>query len=275
MKVADEAIRLPKSATQIYELASRPETDADELVRAIEVEPGFAAKMLRLANSPIYSPSGGVVNIEEAILRLGRREVAQLAIAMSAGSEFSILENELLKLSSFWKHSLTTAVLTQKILKSFDCKADGGFCAGLLHDLGLMVMFYFQSSLMADVLDYSLESERLDLVDAEKHMLGFDHTEVGSAIAENWGLPDAIAEAIRYHHSPAKAKNHIELVHAVAFANALESADFLDDTLGFPFVKKTIQDQIASIFDLEVIRPVQQQLINESKAEAAELLHLF
>lgn len=275
VNAAEKAIRLPRSATHIYDLASNPDTQIGELVSAVEVDPAFAAQMLRLANSAVYSPTSSIADLDAAIVRIGHRETAQLAIAMAAGSEFSALENELLQLTSFWKHSLTTAVLAKKFLKLFNLPVEGAFCAGLLHDLGLMVMFYTESSVMLDVLDQSLDSEYEDLVAAEKRVLGFDHTEVGSRIAENWGLPNVIIEAIRHHHCPARASEHSEVVHAIALANAMESVHASNSPDLFTDISRSIQDQVASMFDFQTIVPVHAELIQESEVEAAELSLLF
>lgn len=272
---AEAAVRLPRSAIQVHDLATNPETELDDLVHAIEIDPAFAARLLRLANSSLYSPNDEVVDLKTAIIRVGNREIAQLALVLAATSEFSALENELLNVSSFWNHSLTTAVMAKKILVHYGYASEGVFSGALLHDLGLLALFYAQPEAMADVLEDSLETDYEDLIEAERHVLGFDHAEVGATIASDWELPEVIVESIRYHHSPKDAEKFPQIVAAIALANCLETEGVVDEENPVAAVSENIQEQLSAILDLESVSSVLKDIQVESQAEATELLMLF
>ncbi|MFK8031502.1 MAG: HDOD domain-containing protein [Gammaproteobacteria bacterium] len=272
LAVADAAIRLPRSALQIYDLAQNPEVKKRDLVAAIETDPAFASRLLRMANSPIYSGRIEVTNLNQAILTVGNREIAQLALVLATSSEFSKLETELLHLTSFWSHSLTTAVLARKIVKKVGGMSGDVFCAALLHDLGQLVLFHTCTSQMTDVLEQSLDDENSDLASVEQRILGFDHTRVGEKLAINWGLPDVIVATIRYHHDPMLTDRHHQTVAAVAYANSLEAnglsmAGSLPD-LSVPFLTQ-VETMLGPDYESYA------SLLEESQEEANGLLSFF
>ncbi|MEO0576527.1 MAG: HDOD domain-containing protein [Pseudomonadota bacterium] len=273
---AEAAIRLPKSAMQIHDIAQNPETELSELVAAVETDPAFSARLLRLANSSLYSRGVEVSSLDQAIGRVGNNEVSQLALVLSAAEEFSGLETDLMKMTSFWKHSLTTAILARNIMRSLKLRADGVFSAGLLHDMGLLVLFHVQTAQMRDVLQQALEQDEDRVIDMEREMFGFDHTVVGKTIADDWQLPGAIGATIRYHHAPEDADSHCEVVASVALANAIESADQPDDDHeGSVAIATPFRESIQRIINIEPIADREAQMLRSAQSEAEELQTYF
>ncbi|MEM1432542.1 MAG: HDOD domain-containing protein [Pseudomonadota bacterium] len=222
-------LSLPKSALSVFQLAVSEETTNQQLVRAIQVDPGLAARLLQKVNTPAFSRGAEVTSLEVAVARLGREQLAQLAAVLATAEEVHRLDCDLYKSQSYARHSVNVGLIAGKIANRFDLQAESIFVAGLLHDLGKPIEFHMLGDQMIEVLDQSLFSDELDLAQAEQEVLGFNHSEVGAALAQQWNLPGIIIECIRYHHRPEAAVEHPEAVAAVALANAIEHMEMEDD----------------------------------------------
>ena len=266
---ADSLLRLPDSAMRVFELTQANDTTLDTLVDAIQIDPPLVAKLLRLVNSSLFSRGRDITQIDRAVAILGYQEVGHIAMIMSAAKELEKVETELLRASSFWNHSLTTAILARHAAAQQGVQGSGTFVAALLHDLGLPIQFALCGSEMTDVLDMSLLEDDLDLVQAEQQVLGFDHTEVGAALCKRWQLPDVIEQSARYHHAPQNAALHQETVAIVAWANIVESLGTTADPTSIECAM-SILSEIEKILPLPL--PTDNELLQEAQTEAAELL---
>ncbi|MFK7915968.1 MAG: HDOD domain-containing protein [Pseudomonadales bacterium] len=274
---ADQTLRLPQSAVTVMELSQAEETEASQLVEAIQIDPTFVARLLRLANSPAYSRGTEVTEIDAAVSRLGFQEIGQLAIVMAAAKEFSKLESELLRTTSFWSHSLTTAVLARKKAAECGLRNGGIFVAGLLHDLGLPVEFSLCGESMIRAMDMSILADDISLLTAEQHVLGFSHPELGAKLCEHWNLPSVVVETVRHHHSPESAEHHREVVALVAWANVVETLGTeanLEEDLS-PGMQLSLTEAQSILVDHSMSLPQNDELLEEAQAEAAEMLAMF
>jgi len=269
---ADELLRLPDSALRVFELTQADDTQLDTLVEAIQIDPTLVAKLLRLANSPLFSRGTDITALDRAVAILGYQEVGQIAVVMAAAKEFNKIETELLKASSFWSHSLTTAVLARRMASQCGLRGDGVFVAALLHDLGLPVQFALCGNEMTQALDLSIVEDDISLITAENHVLGFDHTCVGARLCQQWQLPDVIVETARHHHQPANATSHQETVAIVAWANIVETLGTKPDLETVEFYLPVIAEA-AKIVPLEM--PKDDELLSAAQREATEMLSLF
>ena len=271
---ADSEIRLPQSALDIMQMSHDPGTETPELIRAIERDPVFVARLLRLANSPTYSRGAAVTSIERAVMLLGFREVGQLAFALSAAKGFRKLENELLRVSSFWNHSLTTAVLARQRAEALGIDADGLFVAALLHDLGLLAQFCLCSEHMREALQVSLFDDDIDLLTAEQELLGFTHPELGALICRQWRLPPVIIDPVQYHHAPGNSTEHREAVAVVAWANVVETLG--TDTDRDDELTETLERSLLPANDVVPMElPVNDDALAAAQATVADMLALF
>lgn len=222
---AEKIIRLPKSAIRIYDLAGNEDSTLNEIASAIEIDPAFAAQILRLCNSAIYSRGIVVADVQSAVRRLGRSEIRQLAFMLAFGPAVSSLESELMTVTSYWEHSVMTGVLARHIARHCELKSDAVFCAGLIHDIGLQVLFSLMSNEMIMVLERSLDFDEA-LVISEQETMGYDHTIIGEELAKLWNLPAPIQAATRNHHNPALEQTYPRVTAVVAMANIISSAHY-------------------------------------------------
>ena len=195
-----------------------------DLAELIGRDPAFAAQLLRVVNSAAHSPVDPIASLDEAISRVGRDAIVELAWLQSSADAFNHLENDLMRATTFWEHSRAVAVLAAQIAERMDLPVADAFAAGLLHDIGLLLLFHACPEEIVAVLDYGLD-QHVDLCTSERRAYGFDHAEVGAALATHWRLPDSLVCAIGYHHNPEAAPRHEELVACVALANQFAGED--------------------------------------------------
>lgn len=192
---------LPVLATEILNSFNDPEMDVDTLARHITNDQVLAARALRIANSPFYGLSGKVSGVSDAIVILGFRAVRSLVLSAAMVDSVNRISGGQNNPRIFWRHSIATALFARGLARNIGESPDSAFTAGLLHDMGRIVLeacfpeAYRQVYLWLEINDQPLR-------DAEMAVLNIDHTQAGELLARKWGLPEAIADAIGRHHTP-------------------------------------------------------------------------
>lgn len=203
-------------AAQIIQEAGKADTSAHLLAKLILRDQSLAAKVLRLANSSYYGLPRRVENLEQAVVVLGTHSIRNLALAAASYPWLSRpLTGFNLKADQLWMHSFGTGVaagLVAKLTRS--CDNDLALTSGLLHDIGLVALGLWMSTKSSALLQYA-QREGLPFHEVEKKVLGFDHTQVGEALAEVWNIPPAMVRVIRWHHEPQSNPNPTALVDCV------------------------------------------------------------
>lgn len=226
MQVAEDAIRFPHSALRIAQLADLPETPNSELVGQVEEDPAFSARLLRLVNSSAF-PGGGsepIASLENALVRVGRQKVAELALLQASASAFSGIESTLLRATTFWSHSQQTAVVARRLAALVGVSESSCYVAGLLHDIGLLLMFHTEAKKMEAVLEFSLD-ESVSLLEAEIELLGVSHPDLGGHLANAWNLPTSLSSPIKHHHTPWELTLEEDLLDECSITNCVALAN--------------------------------------------------
>jgi putative nucleotidyltransferase with HDIG domain len=190
-----------------------------ELVRKIGRDQGLAARVLRVANSAFLGFPSKVASINEAVVVLGFHTVRSLALAAGVIQQFPPGEgNRAFDRLAFWQHAIGVGVAARVLAQKLGRNQEEAFTAGLLHDIGRLVLdAYFHDSFLG-ILSRAGEEDCL-LVSAEKKVLGLDHAEIGYEVARQWKFPLPVQLAIRGHHNPDAPSS--ELADLVHFANVL------------------------------------------------------
>lgn len=210
---------LPSTTLQLMRLLDDDTVEASEVLVVIEKDPSLTANLLKLCNSSYYGLRRQVASAREALVLLGNKTIVTLAFATSMGD---ILRGPLsaygLDRNKLWHHALGTALGASYLMEATGAgkEKEVAFTAGLVHDIGKLILNRPLKKEM-DALDGVCDFECL--LEAERSTLGFDHAEAGAMLGENWNFPASLVEIIRYHHSPEKAEQNIDLVRAVAAAN--------------------------------------------------------
>lgn len=219
----EHIISLPAAYVKLNELVDDPSSTADQIAQVITQDVALTARILRVANSPLYGFSTQVDTVSRAVTVLGTQQVRDLALATSASKTFEGIPNELVSMDSFWEHSILCALCARTL--AMDClkrQREAVFVAGLLHDIGQLVLYNQLPDLSRQTLEACLDGPMsLESYEAEREIIGFDHAEVGGEIAHRWALPTNLQECIAYHHDPAQAKQNRVETAIVHIANSI------------------------------------------------------
>lgn len=217
----DNLPALPHVTHRVLTLTSDPKTTIAELADTITNDQVLTVKVLRMANSAYYGYARRIFSINEALIILGFSTVRNLVLAASV---FNVMDQEftgyILPKGDLWKHSMTTALLARLLAKKVGFEMnDKAFTAGLLHDIGKIILNTYMKESFAEVLS-TVNAGNVAFSEAEQQILGFDHAMVGAKVAEKWNLPEELVEAIAKHHNPSQAKLNPKLTSITHIADA-------------------------------------------------------
>ncbi len=220
---SNKLISFPGVAIRVNSMVNDPNVTAKDIGKVISQDPGLTAALLKVANSPFFGFSREVDTVSRAVTLLGAKQVRDLTLATSAANAFKGIPNELLSMDDFWYHSLCCALVSQELADlSKVKKTESVFIAGLLHDIGQLVIFNNQPELAKKSLSLVLDDpQELELYQAEQQIMGFDHAQVGQALAQSWGLPENLLACIAFHHEPSTANNYQAEVAITHIANSI------------------------------------------------------
>lgn len=209
---------LPTTAVRVFELLGDPDVDISELLEVVQYDPGLTSNVLRLANSASSASSTEIVSLRNALVRLGTRQVSQLVVLSVAGPQMRpAVRGYDLAPGKLLEHSIAVAFCGEELANELGIDAsDQVFTAGLLHDIGKVVLGVFVEVDAAPILDLAYR-EQISFEAAERDVLGLDHAEVGARLLESWKLPLSIVHSARWHHQPECFENGesmtVDLVH--------------------------------------------------------------
>lgn len=220
VKRSGRLLAIPRVVGEVLKLLDDPNSRQTVIANLLAQDPALVAIVLRLANSPAFAPSRTVDSMEHAIMLLGREHLRRLVIAGAVTQVSDRLPAQnLLPLEAFWHHSSYCAVIG-RLLAELESPALSGtvFLAGLLHDLGQLTLFSQEPDAAHAAFLRSLsEPDICSPQEAERAELGFDHAQLGGALAEYWGLPEILCACLRFHHDPMQAPEDfrvpVALVH--------------------------------------------------------------
>lgn len=239
----------PKVASKLTVILAQEDTTTAQISALIEQDPALSAKLLRIANSALYSAGKEVDSIPKALTRLGSKQLTELVMGIEVSKSFSALPNTFISLEDFWKHCLYCAVIAKKIADHCRCCDSGAaFTGGLLHDIGQLPIFSRLATETSEVLSESLEDyDGIVTHQAEKDVLGFDHTDVGVALAKQWGLPHSLQDCIYAHHELDKLDVISNIALVVHLANCLAILAELqtDDFSNAPPIDERVWDTLS------------------------------
>ena len=199
----EELPTLPQVASKVMKLIDDPNSSAQDLQRVMSRDAALAGKMLKLVNSAFYGLPNKVSTLDKAIVLLGFNTIKSLALSVSvfgvfgkgkAGGKFDR--------ERFWRHSVGSACIYRVLARKVQgVDPETAFVAGLLHDIGKLVLDQYAPEELAAVLGES-EKRQCAIVDAERTVFGTDHSAIGGWLADRWGFPDVLASWIKTHHTP-------------------------------------------------------------------------
>ncbi len=219
LKVIQSVPLLSASASQLLQTTTDPDHDLIDIVQIVKTDATLTARVLKVVNSAAFGLINEITSLDRAISYLGERLIVGIAIGDCASQLFDKdLKGYEGEHGDLWRHDLRTAIASREVVVQSDSEIspDLAFTAGLLHDIGKALISDYLHGTASAVLEKIENKETTDYLSAEEELIGFDHPRAGYELAKVWKLPAAIAEVIRYHHTPADASEEFrELAYAV------------------------------------------------------------
>lgn len=210
---------LPGTVMRISTLLQDVNVSQKKIAEAIGYDPMLASRVLRLANSPIYSFQQKVTSLTTAVGALGNKAIYEMlllgVVADSFGRE---IRNSVVGREN-WLHSLATAFASRELCLLMKMRGlEEAFSCGLLHDIGKLLILRADAEVFNEI-HYRSQTEHL--LDVERELLGFNHAQIGALAAHRWQLSESVCNMILYHHDPSNTTQGLMMTHIVNVADQL------------------------------------------------------
>ena len=207
---------------EVEKVVHKPDATAEEIAKIIELDQSITAKVLRLANSAHFGFNRRVTSIRDAVALLGSKTTENVVLTVST---FEAMDK--IKLSgsfdrtAFWEHSIACGAAAKAIARSLEMDEDVHFSAGILHDIGKVVLDGFFPDYFDRAVKIAVKRD-IPIAEAEQETLGITHGDVGSHLVQRWDLPEIFIKVTRAHNSlSVEDKQYEKSVALVHMANIL------------------------------------------------------
>lgn len=215
---------MPAIVNRMLKLAYDPDVDIKALAEEISRDPAITAGIIKLSNSAYFRPTGKVRSVHEAIVTLGLNEVKDI-IVIVATRDLLKAPMEAYKMDDrgLLDHSLLVGEIASRMAAQKKAKTppDVAFTAGILHDMGKVVLSQFFSKIHRQITIEMQKSPNVPFSELEKKYLGYNQNELGGKLLQIWNFPEELVEAVTLVYHPQQAKINPELTSIVHIANVI------------------------------------------------------
>ena len=222
---------MPQILIKLIEHLQADDLGMQELAALVATDPGMTTKILGVANSSAYHRSGRSIGVEQSLVALGTDMIKMLVISESVFQTFNNFPHSgSTDLRSFWKHSLTAAVIARDLAKRMQyAHLEEAYLAGLLHNVGRLAL------LATAPREYAFNFTARDdeeLCAVEQRTLQITHSEAGAWLIERWQLDSFLADSVLYHHEPStRLEASHPLIRIVRLAHLMATYDAQDESV--------------------------------------------
>ncbi len=215
---------LPQVASQVMALAADASADAAKLSALIHQDQALAAHVLRIANSPAYMPRSPVVSLQHAVAMLGINLLSEIAFTASLKNGAFQVPGHEDQVKRLWRHSLASGAFGKEVARMRRVNVETAYLCGLLHGIGKPVVLRIAVTLAKEL---TLPTDRAVM----QQLIDGYHARVGTLIADKWGLPKQVTEAIAYHQEYDQATSFRQECLLTCAANRLATHLLEPETL--------------------------------------------
>jgi putative nucleotidyltransferase with HDIG domain len=239
------------AALKLVNLLDQSAVSNDEVVQVLKCDNVLTAKLLRACNSPYFGLEEPVSSVDQAVFLLGHQQILHIVLTLAFGSAMVVpLPGYAVEANELWRHSLITATAAEIVaaeITDLNVEPAVAFTVGLLHDIGKLVLGQVLTPEYQAVIRHCIEQDKNFRVEAEKAVLGTDHSEVGACLLLDWRLPDEIVEAVGNHHHPLlEPRPRLSVV--THLANCI--AHLAGSAPGWDGYAVRVDDRVITAFDL-------------------------
>lgn len=218
--------------TQIQKVINDPNVSAAHVASILSEDPAMSVKVLKLTNSAFYGLARQVESVKHAVVIVGMEAIKNLVLAASVLDMFKGKSLKQEAQEQFWRHSLAVASCSRMMARRLKNRGiidpDSAFSAGLLHDIGKLVINCFLPDEQA-ILDKELAANPdTSAFIIEEKALGFNHAQVGAQLAIQWKLPQRLLTGISFHHRPLESEGDDPIALLVHLGNYVARKTFLE-----------------------------------------------
>ena len=207
----------PAAVVKTLEMLRDPEAPLSEISKNIEADPGMHVSVLKAVNSAAHGLSRKVGNIRHAITLLGRARLESIILPIAVRNSVPDAGLACLDQGLFWQTSAKRACIARIIARHLDPMVQmESFTAALLQDMAIPVLIHVKEKEYCTTLELWNVDQDVRLHELERENFGFDHQAIGALMAEKWGFPEYLLEAILYHHSGGNGSGVARAVRAVS-----------------------------------------------------------
>lgn len=207
---------MPKTAQEILSIELASDKGNEKLLRLIDKDPAISARIIGLANSPLFGTSRKIMSVSDAATILGIRRVKMVALGFAMMSSLTRNPPGLLNVLHLWQHSMAVAVamdaLSKAMPRAMRPPDEDIYLAGLLHDIGFLVLEYVEPELSNRYHERVADEGAEMSSEIEAEMLEMSHSELGALLADHWNLADNIVAVLRHHHADTTPVENILIV---------------------------------------------------------------
>ncbi len=208
---------MPQVAHKILAIQQDPDSGMDDLTRVVSHDAMTTANLLKAANSVYFSRGKPVDSVQQAVVFLGMDEVVDLVLMSNSAKNLKKVQKGYgLAANDLWRNSVTSALLSRMLSQKLGLADEHlAFTSALLKDIGKVVLEQYVAE-SAQVIMALVEKRQFSFQEAEKHVIGIDHAELGAMTAEVWRFSPEMVDIIKHHHHPANAtlaKQETVIVH--------------------------------------------------------------
>jgi HD-like signal output (HDOD) protein len=234
---------MPESTIRILRMTRDPNCNASHLLKLIEQDAALSARIIKAVNSSFYAVQTKITRLDRAVAFMGLKAVKEVVVSSSLGGLCKDVEIGNFSARDLWDHSVGVAILSRELaVYSGAIDPEDAFLAGMLHDVGLLLAAQSEVK-KSEQLFAAAESRSLPFTDVEQKVFGFNHSELGERLSQNWKFPDYVAAVIRWHHQPDDAPD--EFKNACRHIYVADSS-CCETKIGFPLTcaVQTVTDEI-------------------------------
>jgi len=236
---------LPSVYFKLNQLLKDKQASIEKVAHIIELDPAMSSRILRLVNSAFYGVRSESNSISHAVMILGFNAVKNAVVSVAILDTFSYKDRyENFDITEFWRHAVSVAVLSKQLAERSRLVApEDAFIAGLLHDIGKIIMAKYFKEDFGKVWK-TMQKKKCNFADAEQEVASIDHVQIGAYLVRKWQLPEPIIQAIAGHHYYMSSSESTGMIESLMLADALSNSGYQinpDDYVFEDHIEKALQ----------------------------------
>lgn len=254
---------IPQTALEILNMLRSGNYDIGHVADKVEKDQVITARLLGFCNSPYLASPVPVTSIERAVIFLGERRLLQMLLSTYCQAVFTTkVGGYSMCRGGLFRHALVTAHIAETIAGILNLSEGEAYTAGLLHDIGKIVLDQYISDFAPFFYRKALV-EGVELTELERHYFGVDHAEAGKILAESWHIPKEVADIISMHEDTENFVRLNPMAKIVFIANLVASRFAVNNVLSRSVIdKKIVECEEIKKFSVETFYRIVESLVH-------------